>query len=98
LKTSVKVVLANLFANVMISILFAIGLGPSNGSMMERGSIFLIAFGTISLILGAMNFLTALILIAVENKEWMQAFFIASGVLLLIGLGVCGPMLMFSAM
>jgi hypothetical protein len=98
LKKSIKIVLANVFVNVVISILFAISLGPANGSMMDRGSIFLIALGTISLILGAMNFLIALILIAVENKEWMQAFFIASGVLLLIGLGVCGPMLMFSAM
>ena len=98
MKKSIKVVLFNVIANVVFSILFAIGLGPSNSSMMERGSIFLIAFGTISLILGAMNFLTALILIAVENKEWMKAFFIASGVLLLLGLGVCGPVLMFSAM
>lgn len=74
----------------MISVLIAMSMGAGNSSVTDTAGIFLLALGTISLILGVINFVVALILTAFTNREWMQAFLIGSGILFLIGLGVCG--------
>lgn len=72
---------------IIISVLFSL--------MMGEAMVFLIALGAICGIMGFLNLLIGLIFIPIGNNEKMKAFFISAGVLFLLGVGICGPMLAF---
>lgn len=44
------------------------------------------------------KFIGRLILVAAKNSEWGQAFLIGGGIVMLIGAGICGPVLLMSGM
>jgi hypothetical protein len=86
MKTSYKVSLIAVGATMLASLLlyFAFGGGPE---------IFFVILGTMACIAACVLFVVALILHLTESRTYSQAFFISSGILLLLGIGVCGPML-----
>ena len=90
MKKSYKVVLINMIIAIVCSILFSL--------TMQELIVFVITLGTVSLILGGINVFVGLILIAAKNQEWGQAFLIGGGSVMLIGAGICGPVLFMSGM
>jgi len=84
LNKTYKLIFISVGAILFISLLFAIGF--------KDGLTFLIALGILAVIVGSINFIVGVILYAVNRQEWAKAFLISSGVLFLLGIGVCGPM------
>ena len=85
MKKTYKVILINVIIALVISLLF--------GLMMQEPGVFLIALGAVSGILGITSLFIGLIVIIAGSKEWGQAWLIGGGVLFLLGVGICGPML-----
>lgn len=90
MKKSYKVVLSNMAIAVLVSILFSL--------TAKELFVFVVAMGTVSLILGGINLFVGLVLLAAKNNEWGQAFLLGGGIVMLIGAGICGPMLFGAAM
>ena len=89
MKKSYKVVLINMAIAILFSILFSL--------TMQEIIVFVMTLGTVTLILSGINLFVGLILLAAKNNEWGQAFLIGGGIMMLIGIGICGPLLMTSA-
>jgi hypothetical protein len=64
--------------------------------MMEEPQAFLIALGVVSLIVGVAIFFLGIVLLLAGKKEWGLTFLVSAGVLFLLGVGICGPMLLFN--
>jgi hypothetical protein len=86
MKTSYKVSLISVGATILASLLLYMGFGGG-------AEIFFIILGILACIAACVLFVVALILHFTESTTYSQAFFITSGILLLLGIGVCGPML-----
>lgn len=86
MKKSYKVILINMIIAILLSIFFSL--------TMQELIVFVITLGTVSLILGGINLFVGLILVAAKNNEWGQAFLIGGGIVMLIGAGICGPILL----
>ena len=87
MKKSYKVIIINVIGALLFSIAF--------GLMMGEAAAFLAVFGAVSGILGFVNLIGGITLIALRKNEWSQAFFISCGVLFLLGVGICGPIFLF---
>ncbi len=85
MKKSYKVVWSNMAIALLASILFSL--------TMQEWFVFVLTLGSVSLILGGINLFVGLILLAAKNNEWGQACLIGGGIVMLIGAGICGPML-----
>ena len=75
---------------VGIALLLSILLTISSG---DQANIFFIVFGIVALLLSVVFFVVALGLLIAEKRDYSSAFFITSGILILIGLGSCGASL-----
>lgn len=64
--------------------------------MMEEPQAFLIALGVVSLIVGTANFFLGIVLLLAGKKEWGLTFLVSAGGLFLLGVGICGPILLFN--
>ena len=87
MKKSYKLLLINVVITLLISLLFALTTGLPG--------VFIIALGAVSGLLGLLNVLIGLLLLAADSKERSQAFLLSGGVLFLLGVGICGSMFIF---
>ena len=71
---------------LIVTILFYYGIGEKD--------MFLVILGIICLLESGVELLIAGILYLAGNKPWGKAFLLSAGILLLIGVGVCGPLLL----
>jgi len=83
MKLHYKVALIGVGITLILSILGTLTSGDEPG-------LFFILFGIIALLLSGVFFLFALGFLVAEKRHHSSAFFITSGILILIGLGSCG--------
>ena len=86
MKLSYKIALYSVLLALVISFLFSVGSG-------EKGW-FLLIFGLVCLLIGGMLLLVAGILYLAKSKEWSKGMLLGAGILFLVGMGVCGPLLL----
>ncbi len=76
-----KVALITVLICLSLSVLFSLGLG---------GSAFLLILGAVYTFCSVPVFFIGII---VKNREYRKAFLLTAGILLLLGMCICGPML-----
>jgi hypothetical protein len=54
---------------------------------------FLFFFGAVCLVAAFVDLIVGLILQGVDKKEWGRGFLLSSGMFLLVGFAICGPIL-----
>lgn len=86
MKLSYKIALST----VLLSLLLAFGFSFGSG---EKGW-FLFIFGAICLLAGLAMLVLAGILYLAKSKEWSKGFLVSSGILFLLGFGICSPLWM----
>jgi hypothetical protein len=86
MKLSYKIALTT----VLLSLALAFGLSVGSGEK----NWFLIIFGAICFLAGIAMLLLAGVLHLAKRREWSKGFLVSSGILFLLGLGVCGPLWM----
>jgi hypothetical protein len=88
LKKSYKIILIHVIGVLVLSLLISL--------MFEMAEAFLIALGAVSVIVATADLFISVILMITGHREWGKMLLLTAGVLYLLGLGICGPMLMFN--
>ena len=86
MKLSYKIALITVLISLFLAFLLSVGSGEKNW--------FLIVFGAICFLVALAMLVLAGILHLANKKDWSKGFLVSSGILFLLGLGVCGPLLM----
>ncbi len=86
MKLSYKIALVTVLISLFLAFLLSVGSGEKNW--------FLIIFGAICFLAGVAMLGLAGILHLAKRRDWSKGFLVSSGILLLLGLGVCGPLWM----
>ena len=87
MKIHYRISLISVALAVLLSIILTIAIDTDP-------EVVLVALGVVSSIIATLAFFIALVLLIANSQEYSKAFFITSGIMLLIGIGVCGPMLL----
>ena len=85
MKQSFKIALISIVLALAVTILSTIN---------EDREVFFFALGIIHLVFGIVSLVIAVILALAKNEVWSKAFLVSAGILVLIGTGICGPMLL----
>ena len=71
---------------LLLSVLLTLAFGTT-------AEIFFVVLGTVCTLLGGLLIFVSIILHIASSREYGNAFLITAGILLIIGAGICGPML-----
>lgn len=86
LKLPQKIILANIAAAFLITII----IGFSSGGMVTNAGEFAFGFGVVCLGTGVINLMIGVIMIATEFKDWRNGFLLSAAILLLLSGISCG--------
>lgn len=86
LKLPQKIILANIAASFLITII----IGFSSGGMMGHAGEFALGFGIVCLGTGLINLMMGIIMLATDYKDWRNGFLLSAAILLLLSGISCG--------